>query len=490
MKTFRIFSLILILCLVMAFAAPGAYALEDPSLNGKAALLVDLDTGDILFELNKDQQRAPASLTKVMTMLVALEALDEGRFTLEDIVTAQPDCLTGLAEDSSTAGIAPGVQISAKDLLYCTMLHSANEACNILGTYLSGSISAFVEEMNQKAAELGCVNTHFMNPNGLPAENHYSSAYDLYLITKAAMEYPLFMELANTPSYQSANSAVNWGEPMNNSNALISADAYYAKGGDYLYEGASGVKTGYTNAAGYCLISTAQREDIHVLAIAMGCDGELNSDSEKFWNFDDSIAMYDWVFDNFSHRSILSTSEAVTTVEVELSDGEPVTLQTRSGLTALLPNDVDNQAITRDITIYEDKLTAPIAAGTALGEMTLSLNGKVLGTVDLINGSNVEMSRAEYLKLRVQEIITNRWVIVIAVLVLVFLFIYLLLIMRYRRLRKEHLRQRRRMEQRRQLERERMYAESRQRSEPRQYSIDPSDRYDGFDADHFFDEDK
>lgn len=489
MKTFRIFPLILILCLMMAAVSPGAYALEDPSLNGKAALLVDLDTGEILFEVNKDQQRAPASLTKVMTMLVALEALDEGRFTLDDIVTAQPDCLTGLAEDSSTAGITPGTQVTAKDLLYCTMLHSANEACNILGAHISGSISAFVEEMNQKAAELGCTNTHFMNPNGLPAENHYSSAYDLYLITKAAMEYPLFMELANTPSYQSTNSAVNWGEPMNNSNALISADAYYAKGGDYLYEGASGVKTGYTNAAGYCLISTAQRDDIHVLAIAMGCDGELNSDSEKFWNFDDSIAMYDWVFNNFSHRSILSAGESITSVEVALSEAGSVMLQPSGALTALLPNEVDSQAITREVTIYEDKLTAPIPAGTALGEMTLSLDGKVLGTVKLINSSDVELSRAEYLKQRVMEVLSNGWVIAMIVLVLVFLFVYLILVMRYRRLRRKHLRQRRRLEQRRQLERERMLAQSRS-SEPRQYRIDPADRYDGFSTDRFFDEDR
>ena len=152
MKIFRIFPLVLIICLVMAFAAPGAYALEDPSLNGKAALLVDLDTGKVLFELNKDEQRAPASLTKIMTTLLALEALDEGRISLEDMVTAQNDCLTGMAEDSSTAGITPGMQLSVKDLLYCTMLHSANEACNVLGTYISGSISAFVEEMNAKAA--------------------------------------------------------------------------------------------------------------------------------------------------------------------------------------------------------------------------------------------------------------------------------------------------------------------------------------------------
>ena len=279
----------LIFCLVLAFAAPGAYALDAPELNGKAALIVDLDSGNVLYELNKDQQRAPASLTKVMTMLVALEALDAGQFTLEDIVTAQPDCLTGLAEDSSNAGITPGTQLSVKDLLYCTMIHSANEACNVLATYVSGSISAFVDQMNQKAAELGCVNTHFMNPNGLPAENHYSSAYDLYLITTAAMEYPLFMEMANTQSYQSDNPAVNYGAVMNNSNALISPNSYYAKAGSYLYEGASGVKTGYTNAAGYCLISTAQRDGIHVMAIAMGCLGELNGDTENFWNFKDHV---------------------------------------------------------------------------------------------------------------------------------------------------------------------------------------------------------
>lgn len=489
MKIFRIFPLVLIICLVMAFAAPGAYALEDPSLNGKAALLVDLDTGNVLFELNKDEQRAPASLTKIMTTLLALEALDEGRISLDDIVTAQDDCLTGMAEDSSTAGIVPGVQVSVKDLLYCTMLHSANEACNVLGTYISGSISAFVDAMNAKAAELGCTNTHFVNPNGLPAENHYSSAYDLYLITVEAMKYPMFMEMANTQSYQSSNPAVAGGEVFYNSNALLSDNAYYARNGSYVYEGASGVKTGYTNAAGYCLLSTAQRGDIHVLAVAMGCDGELNAQIDKYYNFDDTIAMYDWVFNNFSHRSIISTSENIMSVPVELSDGGSAMLRPQSSLTALLPNDVTAESITRDIVLYNEQLVAPIAAGTPLGEMTLSLNGEVLGTVTLVNNSEVELSRIEYMKQQIAEIFSRGWVIAIIVLVLVFLTLYIILVLRYRRLRQRHLRERRRMEQRRRMERERMYAESRQR--PRTYSVDPSDRYDSYDGsidDSFFDD--
>ena len=486
MKIFRIFPLVLIICLVLAFAAPGAYALEDPSLNGKAALLVDLDTGNVLFELNKDEQRAPASLTKIMTTLLALEALDEGRISLEDMVTAQDDCLTGMAEDSSTAGITPGMQVSVKDLLYCTMLHSANEACNVLGTYISGSISAFVEEMNAKAAQLGCTNTHFVNPNGLPATDHYSSAYDLYLMTVEAMKYPLFMEMANTTSYQSSNPEVNGGNPFPNSNALLTDNAYYARNGSYLYEGASGVKTGYTNAAGYCLVSTAQRGDIHVLAVAMGCDGELNAQIEKYYNFDDTIAMYDWVFNNFSHQSIISTSENVMSVPVELSDGGSAMLRPQNSLTALLPNDVTAESITRDIVLYDQQLVAPIAAGTPLGEMTLSLDGEVLGTVTLVNNSEVELSRVEYMKQRIAEVFSQGWVIAIIVLVLAFLALYLILVMRYRRLRQRHLRERRRMEQRRRMERERMYSQSRQ--SPRTYSVDPSDRYDGTIDDSFFDD--
>lgn len=489
MKIFRIFPLVLIICLMLAVAAPGACALDAPELNGKAALIMDLDSGEVLFELNKDQQRAPASLTKIMTTLIALEAMDEGRISMTDMVTAQADCLTGMAEDSSTAGIAPGTQISVKDLLYCTMLHSANEACNILGTHISGSIDAFVAEMNRKAEELGCVNTHFMNPNGLPAENHYSSAYDLYLITAAAMEHPMFMEIANTLTYQCSNPDVNNGAPMNNSNALLTDDAYYARNGSYKYEGAAGVKTGYTNAAGYCLVSTAERGDIRVMAIAMGCDGELNTQSDKYWNFDDSIAMYDWVFNNFSHRSIISPNEIISSVPVELSGDINASLRPQGSLSALLPNDVATEEIQRDITIYEEMLVAPLAAGTVLGEMRLSLNGKELGQVQLVNDSAIELSRLEFMKQRLGEIFSNTWVIAIIAFALLFLLLYLLLVMRYRRLRQKHIREHRRMEQRRRAERERSYARSRE--EPRTYRMDPSDRYDeAFDMDRFLDDDR
>ena len=456
MKKFKLFPIILIFCLIFAGASPMAFALDDPNVSGKAMLLVELDSGVVLYERSSDAERAPASLTKIMTVLLALEAIDRGECTLDELVTAPADCLQGLEEDSSTSGITPGMQLTMSELLYCALLQSANEACNIIASRISGSVTDFVALMNQKAADLGCTHTHFMNTNGLPAENHYSSAYDLYLITQSAMTYPLFMEICNSTSYQPENPGINNGNTIYNSNALICAGSIYGSG--YLYEYASGVKTGYTRAAGYCLISTAEKEGVRLMAVVLGCDGLLNSESEDFWNFIDSRVLYDWGYDNFAYRTIVSATEPITKEAVELAEGgAEAVLRPASDLTVFLPNDVTTESITRSISVFEEKLKAPIAAGTVLGEMTLSANGTVYGTVNLINSSDIELSKGEYLRQRVQEILSKGWVITLIIIVLGFLLIYTILVVRYRRLRQKHLQERRRAEQRRRAEREQRY---------------------------------
>jgi len=483
MKKIKLFPLILAFCLLFAVAAPSASALEGPSLNAKAALVVDLDSGKIIYELNRDAERAPASLTKVMTALLALEALDSGKCTLDDMVTAQEDCRQGLGEDSSSSGILPGVTLSLKDLLYCLLLQSANEAGNIIGSYLSGSVSAFVTEMNTRAAALGCTHTNFVNTNGLPADGHYSSAYDLYLITREAMKHPLFMDICNTTSYQAACPDVNNGYPIPNSNALINAASIY--GSNYLYENASGVKTGYTRAAGYCLISTAQRGNLNLLTIVMGCDGALNSDSEDYWNFVDSRTLYDWSFDNFAYRTIVSATEPITSVEVSLAaDGGTTVLRPAQDLTVLMPNEVSSESIVRSTTIYEDQLVAPIAAGTVLGEMRLSVDGVIYGTVKLVNNSDIQLSRSEYIKMRVNEILSNGWVITVIAVLAAILLLYLVLVLRYRRLRQKHLREVRRAEREREREREQAAA----RRSPR-IVREPEDAPDDLDFDDIISDD-
>ena len=474
MKKNRIFLCLLLVSMMMGMTAPCALALEVPSLNAQAAVLVDLDAGRVLYGLNMDEERAPASLTKVMTVLLTLEALDSGRISLDDVIVAQDDCLEGMEEDSSTAGIVPGVQVSLRDLLYCMMLHSANEACNIVGRYIAGSISGFVEMMNRKAEQLGCKHTHYMNTHGMPAEGHYSSAYDQYLIFAEAMKHPLFMEISNSASYQPESSAINNGEPIGNSNALINITSIYSNGGRYLYEGASGGKTGYTRAAGYCLISTAQRGGVRLLAVAMGCDGALNAEIEDYYNFIDSRRLYDWGFENFSTRTLLSANEVVARLPVALAEEDAVALlRPMDEISALVPNELPDEAVQRDVVIYNEELSAPLAAGTVLGEIRVSVAGEVFGTSKLVNSSAIELSRSSYLTQRVTDILSRGWVIALLIILLVFALIYITLVVRYRRLRRKHLRERKLAEKRRREARERA-----ERGEVETGSADPADRFD------------
>ena len=144
MKKIKIFPLLLLMCLMMTAFAPSAWAMEAPQLNGKPAVVIDLDSGKMLYGYNENEQRAPASLTKVMTALLALEALDSGRCELTTMVTAQNDCRDGMSDDSSTSGLLPGMELSMRDLLYCALLQSANEACNVVAEYIAGDIPAAI----------------------------------------------------------------------------------------------------------------------------------------------------------------------------------------------------------------------------------------------------------------------------------------------------------------------------------------------------------
>jgi D-alanyl-D-alanine carboxypeptidase len=182
MKKIRVLPLILIICLVLGAYTPSAYALDKPRLrSADGVILIDLYTGETLFELEPDTEHSIASLTKVMTCLLAVEAVEQGRVTLSEMIEAQPDCKQGMDTSSSNAGIEPGEIMSYKDYLYCAMVSSANEACIVLATYLEGSVGKFVQKMNARAQELGCQHTHFSDADGMlnRSEGHYSTPRDL-----------------------------------------------------------------------------------------------------------------------------------------------------------------------------------------------------------------------------------------------------------------------------------------------------------------------
>lgn len=461
MKKFKLIPLIIMVCLLLTVAAPSAFALEDPSLVAKEVVLVDLNTGRVLYSKNADAQVSPASLTKIMTGLLAVEAVERGEHSWDEMVTAGSDCRLGMDESSSTAGIMPGEILSYRDLVYCAMLPSANEACNILATCISGSINSFVELMNQRAAQLGCENTQFKNPNGLTADGHYSTAYDMYLMTREAIGHPEFMEICNTINYTVPATNMSEERKLANSNALISENSIYnTEGNYYLYEGAAGVKTGYTRAAGYCLISTAEREGIHVLAVVMGSTGVLNSDRSDYGNFEDSVDLYDWAFGNFSYQEVVSKSSTVQSVQIDLAaDSGKLGLHPQESVQLLLPNDFSMDNVSLMPRVYEDKLVAPIAAGDVLGEATLYVDGENMGLIRLVADREVELSRSEYLKQMFDETFNKTWVKILIAIVVILFICYLALVAHYRKLRRRHLQERRRAEQRRRMERERYYQE-------------------------------
>ena len=460
MKKIRLLPIFLIVVLLSAMLAPQALALEQPEVSSKAAILVDTDSGRVLYEKNADEKAYPASLTKVMTVLVAVEAVEKGEFSLTDSVTASQTCLEGMVDDGSTAGIVPGETMPLKDLLYCALRASANEACTIIGEYISGSVSAFVDRMNSRAAELGCTGTHFANTHGLPDENHYTTARDMALIYREALSHDLFAEISGTISYTVPATNVAGERQLSNTNGLINQNTQLYSGNYYEY--AKTGKTGHTSAAGYCLVSSAEKDGVRVIAAVLGGEATQNSSGGyDYWNFIDSRSLYDWVFQNFSVREILSSSELITEVDVAMAaDDGKVTLRPNSVLTALIANDFDTTTLDRDIVIYSQRdgetLEAPIAAGTVLGEITLSLGDDVYGATQLIAGSAVELSKLQYMKNQVASVFSMTWVKIVIIALVLALVSYVALVIRYRVLHKRHMRElrRARLERQRRMEAE------------------------------------
>lgn len=446
---------IIILSLFFSVFAPAALALENPQPDAMAVVLADMNSGTILYEKNMNQQRSPASLTKIMTGLLAVEAVERGDIRLEDIVTAPENCWEGMDLDSSNAEIKVGEQMTFKDFLYCALVKSANEACNVIAVELDGSIQAFVNRMNRRATELGAVSTYFSDPNGLSNENHYTTAYDLYLITREAMKHPLFSEAVDCMSYEiPPTNLTEAPRVLHNSNALICQDGVY--GDDYIYKGASGVKTGYTNQAGYCLVSTAQREDISLVAVVLGCGGWLNTGSEDYKNFSQTIRLYDWAFDNFAYRDLITSGQAMQQVPVKYAvNGENAVLRATESITALVPKDVAEEDISINVTIDYDGLTAPIKAGTILGNADVAVNGNSYGSVSLTTVTDIQMERKAYIKERVTEIFNITWIRIAVVIIVAGLLLYLILIIRYKAVKRRHLMERAEAEQRRRAEAER-----------------------------------
>ena len=301
MKIRRILSVFLLTVLMVSLMlTPQAYALPALEIKAKAAVLVDADEGRIIFGQNEQEREYPASFTKVMTALLTLEAVDAGKLSLDQPITASA-VVNDQDPEGSSAGIEEGEVLTVEQLLYCLLLVSANEAACILAETVSGSQDAFVALMNQRAQELGCTGTHFVNPNGLHDPNHYSTAWDIYLITREAMKNETFMKICGTAAYVVPATNKSEERELYTTNSLISNWRIMG----YQYDGADGIKTGSTEESGYCLLSTAKRSGRRLVAVVLGCKGS----GATVESFSETAKLYNWAYNNFSMRQVAATDE-------------------------------------------------------------------------------------------------------------------------------------------------------------------------------------
>ena len=395
MKTRRFFCIFFCLLLLARWTLPARAAEDDVGdweVAAQAALLLDPETEEILYARNIHNHLYPASLTKIMTCLLVLEAVDNGNLSLDTVLTASEAAVTSIPADGSTAGLKVGEELTVENLLYCIMLSSANEGCNILAEGVAGSIDAFVDLMNQRAAALGCEGTHFENTNGLPNDNHYTTAWDLYLITREARKHPDFMPIVGTASYQVPATNLSEARNLRTTNYLLSG--WYTSG--YIYKGAEGIKTGSTNSAGYCLVAPSTRNGRRRLSVVLGAKRiTLDAGTILTQSFSETIKLYDWGFDSFTRQIILSDTELMGEVPVTLSQEQDfVKMHPAEEIERLFPKDVNpEKAIERTIHLTEETVEAPVEKGQVLGTVTLTYNGSTYATVDLLADEDVAASR-------------------------------------------------------------------------------------------------
>lgn len=359
----RVICFFICVCFMMQSVAVFAEGNTDLGLNAKSAILMEEATGNILYESNPDERLPIASVTKVMTMLLIMEAVDSGKISLDDMVTVSENAMS---YGGSTMFLETGEQLTVNDMLKGIAVASANDGCVAMAEHLAGSESAFVDMMNEKAKKLGMENTHFMNTNGLDEDDHYSSARDVAIMSRELMKHEtifnytsIWMDTLRGGKFQLANT-----------NKLIR-----------FYDGANGLKTGSTSKALCCLSAAAKRNDMQLIAVVLGAP----TSAERFAS---AKSLLDYGFANYAVNTQITAGDEVQKIAVEKGVDKEVGVVAGDSCSTLVKKGQEDN-ITKEIKI-DETITAPIEAGQKIGTMTISRDGEVIADIDLNASSAVE----------------------------------------------------------------------------------------------------
>ncbi len=423
------------LCLAALFCVfgPAAQAAFTPpfDVNAEEVYMVNLDTGIVVYAKNETVPRAPASLTKLMTSLLLMENVPDLAGTQVTAPGYIFDELYGV--NSSTADIRPYETVTAQTLLYAMLLPSANEAASITADYLgNGNLENFFFTMNARAKQLGCVATNFTNAHGLwgMEENHYSCAYDMYLIAKACYDTPGFMEVASSEKYDmpftNYHSTPEYASYPNAAYIIYSTN-YLQRSSSAIYRSdVHGLKTGSTPEAGYNLVSTATQNGETYMLVVMGTPYEKDENGYGL-AFSVTSDLYDWAFDNFSVAPALDTGKPLQEVKVKYADGaDTVLLYPEESFTTLLPNEADETVLQLEY-ILPESVAAPIKQGDVIGAVRLSLAGEELGTVALVSHSDIARSDLLYGMAQLKKFVGSLYFRTVVVLLVLLVIGYVLM---------------------------------------------------------------
>jgi len=369
-------ALSLIIPTFSAFADEVPNNTDSPSLLAETAILMDAESGEILYNKNADQKMFPASITKLMTILLALE-----NGSLTDEITFSHNAIYSIEPGSAHIAIQEGETLTLEQVLRAIILRSANEASNGVAEYVSGSTEEFAKKMTERAKELGCTNTNFVNANGLHDENHYTTAHDMALIAQELLTHEEYRNMMSETYFeieptnkQTEIRYLHGQHQMLNPNAI------------YYYEDAIGGKTGFTSEALNTLVTYANKDGMELIAVVMRCNAAEH--------YTDTAALFDYGFANYESAKLLSAADYTKTVKVtETYKDKPVergtiTIAPSEDIYLTLPKGTDISATTAEMEVPES-IEAPVAVGQTVGTLKVTLNGKVVKTVDLVSQSSV-----------------------------------------------------------------------------------------------------
>lgn len=377
-----IFSVFLAVSVIFAPISVSAYEITGFDITAKAGMLVSMDTGEILYSNNIDNKVFPASITKIMTVTLMLESEKYDPAGKVAMTKEVEDLILGTG--SAVSNFQIGEEITQLDLVYTVLMSSFGDCAYLAAIYYGGSVDEFVNMMNNKAEELGLTGTHYSNPVGLHDEQTYTTVRDIYTLTTYALKNETFKTVCETSRYTIEATNKSAKRILSTTNFLQDPNT------NYFYQYAKGVKTGYTDEAGRCLVSTASYNGYNYMCILMNCP----PNADKRYEFLESANLYRWAFNNFSFKQVANSTEPVCEISVELSlETDFVPLYFEKPFVTVLPNGADDSTIVVKTKLSSDKVEAPVKKGDVLGTADIVYAEQVIGTVNLVAGDNVKASK-------------------------------------------------------------------------------------------------